>query len=118
MTRAARIPHVGPAELPMPWAALWLERILAMASIAFGARYLWWRVRDTTAPEAHWFFVLFLGAESLAYLSTLFFYSLTWRRRFYAVPEPIADATVDVFITTYNEPVELLRDTIACAVRM
>jgi cellulose synthase (UDP-forming) len=46
------------------------------------------------------------------------FYVTTWWPTRYAIPEPMPGRSVDVFITTYNEPVDLVRETVMCAVNM
>jgi len=95
---------------------VWSQRVLSIATVLLGARYLWWRWTETDNPEAHWFFILFFFTELLAYLSTVGLMIVTWRQRFYQVPTPLVNRTVDVFIATYNEPLDILRDTVACAV--
>lgn len=102
-------------ELPRPRVQLALQRILAVAVAGFGVRYLWWRLTTTDNPAYHWFWVIFLAAEIVAFVSTTFFLVTTWRQRYYRTPAPLAERSVDVFITTYDEPLELLRDTIAGA---
>lgn len=104
------------AEVPRSASLKFLQRFLAIAVIAFGARYLWWRATETMNPAARWFFWIFLIAETIGFFSTVAFLLVTWRQRVYRVPPSLPDRAVDVFVTTYNEPVELLRDTVACAV--
>ncbi len=106
------------ALVQRPWTVVWTQRVLSAATILLGARYLWWRATETDNPAAHWFFVLFLATETLAFVSSVGLMVVSWRQRFYQVPVPIDGRSVDVFIATYNEPVELLRDTVACAVAM
>ena len=48
----------------------------------------------------------------------MLFYLITWNPTHYARPEPLPGHTVDVFIPTYNEPLEILRETVLCAVNM
>lgn len=93
-------------------------RIVVLLACVFTARYFYWRVLDTRNPAAMWFFVIFLVAEALNFFEALLFYVTTWRPTRYATPKPIADRTVDVFITTYNESVDLLRETVLCAVNI
>ncbi len=102
--------------LPRSPTLVWAQRVLSVATILLGSRYLWWRATETDNPAAHWFFLLFLVTESLAFVSTVGLMVVSWRQRFYRTPTPLPDRTVDVFIATYNEPLELLRDTVACAV--
>ncbi len=114
MPSATKSPSL--ALVKRPRTLVWSQRVLAVTAILLGARYLWWRATETDNPAAHWFFVIFLATESMAYLSTVGLMIVSWRQRFYEVPESLEGRSVDVFIATYNEPVELLRDTVACAV--
>ena len=103
-------------ELPVPPMRLWVRRAFAVATILTGVRYLVWRWRDTDNPSAHWFFVLFLATELLAFSSTFGLLLGTWWQRFYRVPAVLPDRRVDLFIATFNEPLDILRDTVGCAV--
>jgi cellulose synthase (UDP-forming) len=91
-------------------------RISVILALIFTARYFFWRIAFTLNPVAKWFFYIFLTAEMLNFLESLLFYITTWTPTRYATPEPLNDCTVDVFIATYNESLELLRETAACAV--
>ncbi len=91
-------------------------RVTVVLAFLFTARYFYWRIVDTRNPVAMWFFIIFLVAEALNFFEAVLFYVTTWNPTRYATPKPLADRTVDVFITTYNESVELLRETVLCAV--
>ena len=84
-------------------------------ALVFTVRYFYWRVGHTMNPAAKWFFYLFLVAELLNFLESALFYFVAWNPTRYATPSPLPGRTVDVFITTYNEPLPLLRETITCA---
>lgn len=96
---------------------LQIRGILLMASSAAGWVYLGWRVYDTLPHGiALWFGIVLLLAEGMQTLqSTIFNISLFNPTR--RIPPRITtyEWTVDVFITTYNEPVELLKRTIAAS---
>ncbi len=87
-------------------------------AVVFTARYFFWRVTTTMNPAARWFFYAFIVAEALNFLEALLFFVTTWAPTRHATPSPIPGRTVNVFIATYNEPVELLRETVLCAVSM
>ncbi len=91
-------------------------RFLIVLAVVFSVRYFYWRAVSTSNPVAMWFFYLFLVAEMLNFLETAFFYFTVWKPQYHAAPRPIAGHTVDILIATYNEPVDLLRDTVLCAV--
>jgi cellulose synthase (UDP-forming) len=90
---------------------------IALATV-FTVRYFYWRAFSTLNPAAKIFFYAFLVAEILSFVESVFFYFIAWNPTRYARPEPITGRSVDVFIPTYNEPVELLRDTVLAAVNM
>jgi cellulose synthase (UDP-forming) len=95
-----------------------ISRVAMVLAIIFTGRYFFWRAFHTMNPAARIFFYAFLTAEILSFLESLLFYFIAWSPTRYARQEPIAGRTVDVFIPTYNEPVELLRETVLCAVNM
>ena len=95
-----------------------ISRVAIVLASVFTARYFFWRALHTMNPAAKIFFYAFLTAEGLSFLESLLFYFIAWNPTRYRRPEPIEGRTVDVFIPTYNEPVELLRETVLCAVNM
>lgn len=90
-------------------------RLAVVLACVFTIRYFIWRFHDTSNPAAMWFFWIFLGAEVMNFGETALFYFISWNPTRYATPQPIMGRTVDVFIATYNEPVDLLRETLVCA---
>jgi cellulose synthase (UDP-forming) len=93
-------------------------RIAVVLALVFTVRYFYWRVGHTMNPAAKWFFYFFLVAELLNFLESALFYFVAWDPTSYANPRPLPGRTVDVFITTYNEPLPLLRETMACAAKI
>jgi cellulose synthase (UDP-forming) len=87
--------------------------ILAMV-VSF--RYFAWRITATMNPAAAWFFYLFLAAELVGFGEVALCYLTTWKQRHHHPPPARPGRSVDVFVPTYNEPPELLRDTLICAV--
>jgi cellulose synthase (UDP-forming) len=98
--------------------ALWLAalRVLVAANLLLGAWYLGWRYLNTI-NWAMWPLALaLLAAETYSYGGAWLFGLTIWRIR-RRVPPPVRPgATVDVFITCYNEPPELVRETARAAV--
>lgn len=92
-----------------------LRQGLAVFTVLSGLRYFAWRFDETMNPQAPWFFYLFITTELVAFISSVLFIVTTWRMRQYVVPPPLPGRTVDIFITTYNEPASLVRDTALCA---
>lgn len=106
----------APKRALKPGARLWTIRVLIIITVIFTIRYFYWRVGWTMNPAAKWFFYIFLVAEMLNFIEAALFYLTTWKPT-YRSPRPlILGRTVDVFVTTYNEPVSLLRETALCAV--
>ncbi|HEV2287832.1 MAG TPA: glycosyltransferase family 2 protein [Candidatus Acidoferrales bacterium] len=99
-----------------PGPRMWIIRVIIVLAVLFTIRYFYWRAMDTMNPAAKWFFYIFLVAEILNFLEAALFYFTTWKPTARTAPPPINGRTVDVLITTYNEPVNLLRETVLCAV--
>lgn len=110
---------VQPSKLPR-WCRLKLAitRVLAVVAVIVTVRYFWWRSLYTMNPVAKWFFYSFLAAEVLSFLESLLFYFIASNPTHYVSPPPLPGRTVDVFITTYGEPIEILRETVLCAISM
>src|SRR5271170_1012733 len=104
-----------------------ISLVLVMLSIAVSTRYIWWRVTQTLPLPAGqaWrlesIFPAFLGiglvlAELYAWLALLLGYVQTsWplNRRPVELPDDLALwPTIDLFITTYNESLAIVQNTV------
>lgn len=90
-------------------------RLIVAASIIFGVNYLAWRWFASLNWEAWWISVPLVVAETYSLIDTFLFGLTVWKAQTRALPPaPTDGATVDVMITTYNEPIELVMTT-ACA---
>ncbi|MGB8021131.1 MAG: glycosyltransferase, partial [Candidatus Nanopelagicales bacterium] len=91
-------------------------RILGVLVVAFGAIYIGWRWTNTVAWSAWWIAVPLVLAETYSFGESVL-YSLTmWNaRRRTPAPPALPGRTVDVFITTYNEPLEMVLKTALAA---
>jgi cellulose synthase (UDP-forming) len=93
-----------------------LTRILIAANLVLGFYYLSWRYLASINWAAWPIALALLAAETYSYLDAWLFGLTMWQwRQRPAPPPPIPGATVDVFITCYNEPVELVRETAIAA---
>lgn len=98
--------------------ALWVRtarQFAAVVALVVYASYLVYRWQFTINPEAPVFSWLVFLAEVHGFLSLSFYFFQVWapvRRR---CPAPSGRFTVDVFITTYNEDLALLRQTARAA---
>jgi len=88
-----------------------LIRTLALASLAFGLYWLWWRWTQTLNPDHMVFSVVLVSAETWGWISSAFFLFHAWQVRDREPPPAPPGKSVDVFITTYDEPLEVLRRT-------
>jgi cellulose synthase (UDP-forming) len=101
-----------------------LMRALSAALCGFLAiRYIWWRFEYSMPTEQNlyqqiwaWFFFGFESISVLSATAVLFFMSRRESNRPYVrASSELADAPVDVFIATYNEPIQVLERTIVGA---
>lgn len=101
-------------ETPSPWL-----RLLIVLTAILGVNYVGWRWLASTNWEAWWIAVPLVVAETYSLVDSLLFGLTMWRlRRRPPPPPPPEGATVDIFITTYNEPIELVLATAEAAQRV
>jgi cellulose synthase (UDP-forming) len=102
---------------------LWF-RYLAEINLIFGAWYLYWRIFHSMDFQALWLSIPLLIAEIYSYFGGAMFTIGLWRpleRQTKSLPylnPPLAATewpTVDVFITCYNEPPEMVEETARAA---
>ena len=93
-------------------------RILALLSVILGINYVAWRWLASVNWEAWWIAVPLVIAETYSLIDTFFFALTMWRARERPAPRSAPEGTADVFITTYNEPVEMVMATARAAVRI
>lgn len=101
-----------------------LFRFLAEINLILGAWYLQWRIGHSINFSALWLAIPLLLAEIYSYLGGVMFTIGLWRplvRQTKSLDQlspslPQSDwATVDIFITCYNEPPELVEQTTRAA---
>ena len=93
-------------------------RILAASNIFLGLYYFFWRYTASLNMDALWFALPMVIAETYSFLDTFLFAFMMWKPPRRVLPEPRGDETVDVFIATYNEPIELVELTALAATRI
>jgi cellulose synthase (UDP-forming) len=92
-------------------------RLLILTNLLLGLNYLSWRYLDSLNWRYWPLALALLAAESYSFVDSCLFGTTIWRaRRRGEPPAPLPDATVDVYVTCYNEPVELVRETVRAAV--
>ncbi|MEH2285841.1 glycosyltransferase [Nostoc sp.] len=101
-----------------------LFRYLAEINLIFGIWYLQWRVTHSINFDALWISIPLLIAEIYSYFGGVMFVIGLWRplvRQIKSLdqmipPLPRSDwPTVDVFVTCYNEPTEIVEETAKAA---
>ena len=91
-------------------------RVLVVLTLVLGTAYVGWRWLFSVNWTNWWIAVPLVLAETYALVDAYLFGLTVWRiKRRGAAPEPTGEETVDVFITTYNEPVELVAATARAA---
>jgi cellulose synthase (UDP-forming) len=93
-----------------------LIRILIATNLLLGFHYLSWRymysINWATWPIA----LALIMAETYSFIDSILFGLTMWRlRRRPSPPLPTSDMTADVYITCYNEPIDLVRETAVAA---
>ncbi len=97
---------------------VWVIRIIALANISLGVYYFVFRYTRSINWEAPWFALPLLAAETYSFIGTLLFIMTLWKPTFREPPPPLEGRSVDVFITTYDEPLSLVRLTVEAALRI
>jgi cellulose synthase (UDP-forming) len=92
-----------------------LIRALIVGNTAFGLIYLSWRWTASLNLEVWPIAVALVAAETYSFIGACLFGLTMWRELHRGEPPPPADVTADVFVTCYNEPVELVRRTVRAA---
>lgn len=109
-----------------------LFQSFGIITIALGLAYLHWRWCHSLNPDALWFAIPLVTAETLSYLSTILVVINFWSYKDAEKKEPVhflseiedlqgrpdRPVKIDVFIATYNEDVELVRLSIQDAKKM
>ncbi len=92
-----------------------MRRTVAIVAMAVTAYYLYWRYTETFNPKALFFSWSLFAAECFGFLSTVLFYFTVWKPRNRTAPPHLEGRSVDVFIPTMNESIQVLRTTLlAC----
>ncbi|RDH74184.1 glycosyltransferase [Mycolicibacterium moriokaense] len=109
-----RLPEEQKGTYPSPW-----MRLLFLATALLGVNYIVWRWLASMNWSAWWIAVPLVVAETYSVIDSLLFGLTMWKLLRRNPPPPPPDgATVDVFITTYNEPIEMVMATAEAAKRI
>ncbi|GAA4682976.1 glycosyltransferase [Pseudonocardia yuanmonensis] len=85
-------------------------------ALSLGLNYVVWRWFESVNWNVWWIAVPLILAETYSLVDAFLFGITMWRiKERGEPPPPDPDATVDVFVTTYNEPVDLVMTTARAA---
>lgn len=91
-------------------------RVIVVLTALLGLNYIVWRWLFSVHWSAWWIAVPLVIAETYSLIDSLLFGLTMWRLRERGEPPPAPEGlTVDVFITTYNEPIDLVMRTAIAA---
>jgi len=91
-------------------------RCVVTVTLVLGLNYILWRWWDSVNWSAWWIAVPLVLAETYSFIDVALFGATMWRARNRPAPPAPADGlTVDVFVTTYDEPVDLVMRTAVAA---
>jgi len=103
---------------PLRYEDLGLARkLLAVAFLAVGVWYLAWRPTSFNEDAAA-FSIAVYAAELFGFGAAVLHLFMCWRLAVRDTPPPRPGLPVDVFVTTFDEPVELVRRTLLAARNM
>ena len=90
--------------------------MLVVLTLLLGTLYVSWRWLFSVNWGNWWIAVPLVVAETYALIDAYLFGMTVWRiKRRGPAPRRLGTATVDVLITTYNEPVEMVAPTARAA---
>ncbi|WP_091470165.1 glycosyltransferase family 2 protein [Paenarthrobacter nitroguajacolicus] len=91
-------------------------RLIVVLTVILGVNYVAWRWMASLNWDAWWIAVPLVIAETYSLIDVMLFGLTVWNIKFRKPPPPAPEtATVDVFITTYNEPLDLVITTALAA---
>ena len=95
---------------------LFIARCVALVVVALGGSYILWRWSATIAWDAWWIAVPLVLAETYSLGESVLYGITMWNARRRKAPPPAPPGrSVDVFIATYNEPLDIVLTTAVAA---
>lgn len=89
-----------------------VARLIAVVAAVYLVYYLVWRATTTLNPAAIIFSIVFLVAEAQGVMDHVLFTLMCWDTEQRAPFTSVEGASVDVFVPTYNEPLDVLEATL------
>jgi cellulose synthase (UDP-forming) len=117
-TQEEQIPHsLAATANPVHEGMTRGQTLVVLAYLIAAGFYLGWRP-TTFNPDAPVFSAIVYGAEVFGLLAALMHLFMVWRLTVRVPPAVAPGLAVDVFITTYNEPVDMVHRTLSAAMRI
>ena len=95
-----------------------ISRVIGIVACALGLNYILWRYLFSLNMQALWFSIPMVIAETYGIVDMLLFVFMSWNKPDRTSPPPPHQADADIFITTYNEPEDLVAMTAKAAMRI
>ncbi len=92
-------------------------RLLSIINIGLGLNYISWRYTHSLNMNALWFAIPLVVAETYSVIDMLLFTFMMWKPTRRTSLKPF-DCSVDIYITTYNEPLHIVKMTAEAARRI
>jgi cellulose synthase (UDP-forming) len=99
--------------------------MLMAISTVISARYMWWRTTETLNWDSNWGFflslILLLAEGYYFVVMVLSYFQLSWTLDRKPAPLPEDTSlwpTVDVYIPTYNEPLDVIKPTVYSSLKL
>lgn len=86
-------------------------RIFAVIAMLYGVYWIVWRWTSSLNPHAIIFSIVLIVAETYGLINSLFMIATVWKLKYRDPPAAPKGLKVDVFITNFDEPLEVLRRT-------
>src|ERR1700693_3177142 len=86
-------------------------RIFAVIAMLYGVYWIAWRWSSSLNPHAIIFSIVLIVAETYGLINSLFMIATVWKLKYRDPPPAPKGLKVDVFITNFDEPLEVLRRT-------
>ncbi|MDQ0824070.1 cellulose synthase (UDP-forming) [Arthrobacter sp. B2I5] len=94
-------------------------RLVVVLTVLTGLNYIAWRWMASLNWDAWWIALPLVVAETYSLIDVMLFGMTVWKLKIRkGAPAPPHDATVDVFITTYNEDLDMVLTTALAAQRI
>ncbi|MFN2637133.1 MAG: glycosyltransferase [Gemmatimonadaceae bacterium] len=86
-------------------------RCFAVVAWVYGLYWVIWRWTESLNPNALIFSIVLILAETYGLMNSLLLIATVWKLKYREPPPAPVGLSVDVFITCYDEPLEVLRRT-------